>query len=186
MSLVDTRSVLLLSSILSSNLDGDSFKNIFSFFATVISGFSVIIVFLCGRFTISFFFTEVVFLEEKFESNQFDVTKDTQIEIDAKDAGMNVSAVQSYTIDWVGGTREKLRGNLPAYPPGVNKTAVIMLRFKVFPDGTVGEILPLQKGDTVLENAAINMLKEWQFNALEENAPKEMQEGKITFIYRLE
>jgi len=75
---------------------------------------------------------------------------------------------------------------LPVYPQGINKAAVIRLRFKVFPNGTVGEILPLRKGNTMLENIAINALKEWQFNSFEEEAPRVMQEGIITFIYRLE
>ena len=120
---------------------------------------------------------------ENFETNRFKMTEDRENDIEANDAGMNVSNLQKYSIDWVGGPREKLRGNLPVYPAGVNKSAVIRLRFKVFPEGTIGEILPLRKGDTALENSAINILKEWKFNTLEENAPQVMQEGNITFIY---
>ena len=75
---------------------------------------------------------------------------------------------------------------MPVYPQGIYKTAVIRLRFEVFSNGTVGEILPLRKGNTILENIAINSLKEWQFNSFEEEAPQVIQEGIITFIYKLE
>ena len=99
--------------------------------------------------------------------------------------GANISPYQSFSIKWVGNPREKLRGELPEYPKGLNKTATIQLRFKVFPDGAIGDIVPLKKGDTILENIAIQALKKWQFNALETAAPQEMQEGIIVFIFKL-
>jgi len=123
---------------------------------------------------------------EQSENNNFNVLDNTQRDNEEKDSGANISSVQSYLIEWVGGTREKARGNLPEYPEGFDKTAVIRLRFKVFSDGTVGEIIPLQKGNMLLENLAIQSLKTWNFNPLEKNAPQIMQEGIITFIYRLE
>jgi len=123
---------------------------------------------------------------EDFDIENVSISEKFQADTISRETGMNVSAVQSYTIEWVGGQREKLRGNLPVYPQGINKTAVIRLRFRVFPNGTVGEILPLRKGNTILENIAINALKEWQFNSFEEAAPQVMQEGIITFVYKLE
>ncbi len=123
---------------------------------------------------------------ENFDVENMSITGTFQADTISRETGMNVSAIQSYTIEWVGGQREKVRGNLPVYPQGINKTAVIRLRFEVFPNGTVGEILPLRKGNTILENIAINSLKEWQFNSFEQEAPQVMQEGVITFIYRLE
>ncbi len=123
---------------------------------------------------------------DRLENNNFYVLESTQTDDKEKYAGANIFSVQSYMIEWVGGTREKVRGNLPEYPEGFNKTAVIRLRFKIFPNGTVGETIPLQKGNMLLENLAIKSLKTWNFNPLEKNAPQIMQEGIITFIYRLE
>ncbi len=120
------------------------------------------------------------------EISEVPVSENVQSDTLAKDAGVNISALQSYTIEWGGSPREKIRGNLPTYPKGIYKTAIIRLRFNVFPNGTVGEIIPLQKGSTILENNAINALKEWLFNPLENNAPQVIQEGIIAFIYKLE
>lgn len=40
----------------------------------------------------------------------------------------------------------------------------LRLKFWVLPDGTVGEVVPLQRGDVRLEQAAISYLKQWRFN----------------------
>ena len=42
----------------------------------------------------------------------------------------------------------------------------IRLKFWVLPDGTVGEVIPLQRGDVRLERAAIQYLKSWRFTPL--------------------
>lgn len=120
------------------------------------------------------------------EISEIPISENVQTDTSTKEAGVNISSTRSYTIEWAGSPREKIRGNLPTYPKGIYKTAVIRLRFNVFPNGTVGEIMPLQKGSTILENNAINALKEWLFNPLEKNAPQVLQEGIITFIYKLE
>ncbi|PIE35512.1 hypothetical protein CSA56_03975 [candidate division KSB3 bacterium] len=39
----------------------------------------------------------------------------------------------------------------------------LRLKFWVLPDGTVGEVVPLQRGDVRLERAAIQYLKSWRF-----------------------
>ena len=39
----------------------------------------------------------------------------------------------------------------------------IRLKFWVLPDGSVGEVIPLQRGDVRLERAAIQYLKSWRF-----------------------
>lgn len=70
-------------------------------------------------------------------------------------------------IEWGGGgNRIVLDKKLPKYPPGVNTSAVIKLRFTVRPDGTVASVLPLQKGEPALEQAAIAALRQWRFNPL--------------------
>jgi Gram-negative bacterial TonB protein C-terminal len=88
-----------------------------------------------------------------------------------------------YGIDWGGkGTRKIYSYVLPAYPPGVNKEINIKLRFSILPDGTVGTIIPLTKADTKLEDAAINSLRQWRFEA----APGNLEQvAVIVFPYRL-
>lgn len=70
-------------------------------------------------------------------------------------------------IEWGGGgNRIVLDKKLPKYPQGVNTSAVIKLRFTVRPDGTISSIIPLQKGEPALEQAAIAALRQWRFNPL--------------------
>lgn len=42
----------------------------------------------------------------------------------------------------------------------------IRLKFWVLPDGTVGEVIPLQRGDVNLERAAIAYIKNWRFTPI--------------------
>jgi len=88
-----------------------------------------------------------------------------------------------YGIDWGGkGTRKIYSYVLPAYPSGVDKEINIKLRFSILPDGTVGTIIPLTKADTRLEDAAINSLRQWRFEA---SPGKLEQAAVIVFPYRL-
>lgn len=92
-----------------------------------------------------------------------------------------------FDIDWGGqGTRRIYSYILPDYPEGVNKEIDIRLRFSILPDGTVGNILPLTKADTRLENAAINSLRQWRFEALAPGQKQTEQAAVIVFPYRLQ
>jgi len=86
-------------------------------------------------------------------------------------------------IEWGGGgNRVVLVKKIPTFPPGVNTSAQIKIRFTVRPDGTVGSIVPLQKADPRLERAAIEALRQWRFNPIKEDI--EMV-GIIPFTFRL-
>lgn len=86
-------------------------------------------------------------------------------------------------IDWGGGgNRTVLYKKLPQYPSGVNTSAEIKIRFTVSKDGTVVSMVPLQKGDPALEQAAMKALKQWRFNPLTED---KMMYGIITFTFKL-
>lgn len=86
-------------------------------------------------------------------------------------------------IEWGGGgNRIVLYKVLPKYPPGYNVSAQIKIKFTVSPEGIVTSMLPLQKGDPVLERVAMEALRQWRFNRLKEN--KEMY-GIITFTFRV-
>jgi protein TonB len=91
-----------------------------------------------------------------------------------------------YGIDWGGrGNRKIYNYILPAYPDGVNKEIDIKLSFTILPDGTVGQIRPLTKADTRLEDAAINSLRQWRFEALSPQMKQTEQAAVIVFPYRL-
>jgi outer membrane biosynthesis protein TonB len=92
-----------------------------------------------------------------------------------------------FDIDWGGqGTRKIYSYILPDYPEGVHKEVNIRLKFSILPDGTVGTILPLTKADTRLENAAINSLRQWRFEALDPSQKQTEQAAVIVFPYRLQ
>jgi protein TonB len=92
-----------------------------------------------------------------------------------------------FDIDWGGkGMRKIYSFLLPQYPDGVRKEANIKLQFTILPDGTVGTIIPKIKADTRLENAAINSLRQWRFEALSPNQKQMEQTAIIVFPYRLQ
>jgi len=92
-----------------------------------------------------------------------------------------------FDIDWGGkGTRKIYSFILPQYPEGVKKEVNIKLQFTILPDGTVGTIIPKIKADTRLENAAINSLRQWRFEALGSNQKQIEQMAVIVFPYRLQ
>jgi len=92
-----------------------------------------------------------------------------------------------FDIDWGGnGTRKIYSFLLPQYPEGVKKEIDIKLEFTILADGTVGTIIPKIKADTRLENAAINSLRQWRFEALRNNQRQAEQKAIIVFPYRLQ
>jgi protein TonB len=92
-----------------------------------------------------------------------------------------------FDIDWGGkGTRKIYSFILPQYPEGVKKEVNIKLQFTILPDGTVGTIIPKMKADTRLENAAINSLRQWRFEALNTSQRQVEQTAIIVFPYRLQ
>jgi TonB family protein len=98
--------------------------------------------------------------------------------------GSGTGRGQGYGLEWGGGgNRVVVHKELPKYPAGVNTATQIKIRFTVNPNGSVGMILPMQKGDPLLERAAIEALRRWQFNPL--NDTKEMI-GFITFTFRVQ
>ncbi len=89
-----------------------------------------------------------------------------------------------YGLEWGGGgNRVVLHKELPKYPNGVNTSAQIKVRFTVLPNGSVGIAMPMQKGEPILERAALEALRRWQFNPTNDN--KEMV-GFITFTFRVQ
>jgi len=86
-------------------------------------------------------------------------------------------------IEWGGGgNRIVLSKKLPKFPTGVNISGEIKLQFRVRPDGTIYKIIVLKKTDPSLENAAIEALRQWRFNAIKDTID---MEGTIPFRFKL-
>ncbi len=105
----------------------------------------------------------------------------------SEEGNSSVEGNFGFDIDWGGkGTRKIYSFILPQYPEGVKKEVNIKLQFTILPDGTVGTIIPKMKADTRLENAAINSLRQWRFEALSSNQRQVEQTAVIVFPYRLQ
>lgn len=92
-----------------------------------------------------------------------------------------------FDIDFGGqGMRRIYSYVLPQYPEGVNKEIDLKLRFTILADGTVGNIVPLIKADTRLEDAAIKSLRQWRFEPLSKNQKSVQQTAVIIFPFRLQ
>ncbi len=126
--------------------------------------------------------------KKKSDTNE----KESKVQTNARETAegqgnkANGSGSFGYDIDWGGqGQRKIYSFSLPEYPEGVEKEIDIRLRFTILPDGTVGNIFPLIKADTRLENAAINSLRQWRFEALDPTQKQTEQVAVIVFPYRL-
>jgi outer membrane biosynthesis protein TonB len=122
--------------------------------------------------------------EERNEINTETVVSNSK---SSEDGNASVEGNFGFDIDWGGkGTRKIYSFILPQYPEGVKKEVNIKLQFTILPDGTVGTIIPKIKADTRLENAAINSLRQWRFEALSSNQRQVEQTAVIVFPYRLQ
>jgi TonB family protein len=90
----------------------------------------------------------------------------------------------SFTIEGPASRREVLYK--PTWLPEVHIDVEVDIRLKfwVLPDGTVGEVIPLQRGDVRLERAAIEYLKNWRFTPVASDTPKAW--GIIPIKYKLQ
>jgi TonB family protein len=96
------------------------------------------------------------------------------------------TADQAYQLEWLGGGKRRvLEKFLPAYPPGLQKELGIKLKFMVLPDGSLDQILPVKKGDPMLEELTLKAFKRWKFEPLSAKAEQKPQAGMITFTFRL-
>ena len=101
--------------------------------------------------------------------------------------GSAVGKSVSMSMLWSGGgSRKKLSGNLPTYPPGTNVEAQIKVEAVVTPGGIVKSLKPYQKANTKLEEAALQEVRFWRFEPLPASSPQTDQACVITFNFRLQ
>ncbi len=102
----------------------------------------------------------------------------------ASDAGAD-SKNQPYTLEGDASKRTIISQVLPEYPPGLQREAVVKIRFWVLPDGRVGAMIPVQKGDPTLEDITMKAMRQWRFNSLPPGEAQDNVQGVITFVYKL-
>lgn len=100
--------------------------------------------------------------------------------------GGDVKFDKPYEISWEGVVREVLNGPLPIYPEGLDKEASIRIKITVLPDGTIGNLIPIQKADATLESVTMKTLKLWKLSPLKPTDPQLNQTAVITFRFVLQ
>lgn len=99
--------------------------------------------------------------------------------------GQDEDLSSPYDLRWEGElNRSPMVQPLPENSQGVE--AVITVRFEVFPNGSVGRIVPVRKMNPELEREVLNTLRNWRFSRLPSGAPQEAQWGLITFRFVLD
>ncbi|HNR66819.1 MAG TPA: TonB family protein [bacterium] len=93
---------------------------------------------------------------------------------------------QPYTIEGEAARRTIIRQEIPPYPAGLQKEAVVKIRFTVLADGTIGRMIPVLKGDPVLDELTMTTLRKWRFNPIPESEQTRDVQGVITFRYELQ
>jgi len=108
--------------------------------------------------------------------------KETAPSEDVGTPGIN----QPFTIEGDAAKRTIMNQKIPRYPSGLQREAVVKIRFTVLPDGHVGSMLPVQKGDPTLDEITMKALRQWRFNPLPPGAEQKNVQGIITFRYELQ
>ena len=99
--------------------------------------------------------------------------------------GGDIKFDKPYEISWEGVVRDILYDPLPKYPEGLDKEARIKIRITVLPNGTIGDLIPLQKADATLESETMKTLRLWRLSPLKSTDPQLNQTAVITFRFVL-
>ncbi len=100
--------------------------------------------------------------------------------------GGDVKFEKPYEISWEGVVREVVYGPLPTYPEGFDKESSIQIKITVLPNGTIGNLIPIQKSDANLESVTMKTLKLWKLSPLKQTDPQLDQTAVITFRFVLQ
>lgn len=95
------------------------------------------------------------------------------------------SSNSPFTIEGKAAERTILKKVIPEYPSGVEKEAIIKIRFTVLPDGRVGQMIVVQRDYPELEQITMEALEQWRFNPLPPSTEQTSVQGVITFRYEL-
>ncbi|RPH98045.1 MAG: hypothetical protein EHM72_13120 [Calditrichaeota bacterium] len=120
---------------------------------------------------------------ENAQNNNSDQANEKEDGTATNSAGSNSNL--PYTIEGDAAKRRILSQVLPTYPPGLQREAVVKIRFWVLPDGRIGQMLPMQKGDPELEALTMKTMRQWRFSPLSPLEEQKSVQGLITFVYKL-
>ncbi len=91
-----------------------------------------------------------------------------------------------YRIVWNGVSRALLSGDRPQFPSGVQNGGTVKIRIVVDPAGDVLSMVPVEKADSRLDEAAMAAIRTWHFSRLGSNYRQVNQTAVATFIFKLE
>ena len=89
---------------------------------------------------------------------------------------------ESYILEGEAAFRTITSKIIPQYPEGIQKNISVKIEFNVLRDGSVSDLIIVQKADPELEKISLDALKKWKFNSISKDV---IQKGKITFIFQL-
>jgi hypothetical protein len=98
----------------------------------------------------------------------------------AKEEGEGKNAIKAVSLDIKGPAASRRINYLP--PPLESKAIVegeCLIKFWIFPDGTVGKAIPLAQGEKQAVVAAIDRVKKFRFAPLPKDVPQVEQWGVI-------
>jgi TonB family protein len=139
-----------------------------------------------------------VFLRERREKVEVSRTSVTEKEVappadlglsekELPKTGKELGAIpaQPFKIEGEAAQRSIISKVVPEYPKGLHKEAIVRIQFTVLPNGLIGEMIPILKGDAALEKLTLDAFRQWRFNPLPQDVPQEPQKGVVTFRYLL-
>ncbi len=91
-----------------------------------------------------------------------------------------------YQISWSGAARALISGDKPQFPDGVQHGGTVKIKITVDPAGHVLAMVPVEKSDSRLEEAAMAAIRSWKFSSLAKNYPQVDQRATATFVFKLE
>lgn len=130
-----------------------------------------------------------IFAGEKFELPQMKETvQDASIQ-EGPEILVTEETAQAKALEVNPQIEGPVRGRAIVYKPtppelaDIENEVELRLKFWVLPDGTIGEVIPLKRGDAQLERIAIAYLKKWQFEPLTPDVPQQKIWGTIPIVF---
>ena len=98
----------------------------------------------------------------------------------------NSATGSPYRISWSGVPRAFLSGDEPGFPSGVQHGGTVKINITVDPMGYIAAMVPVEKSNSRLEEAAMSAIRTWRFSRLAKNYPQVDQQATATFIFKAE
>lgn len=122
-----------------------------------------------------------IFAGEKFEVPEMkEIVQEASAAEKKKEVTLSEETETAKELELNNQIEGPLKGRAVVYQPPPPEVDIVnevefKLKFWVLPDGTIGEVIPLKRGDAKLERIAIAYLKTWQFEPL----PSEVAQQEI-------